>query len=202
MDSNSDPALEPSQSSNFIVWMIVIIIIGLVIGGGYWYYQNKILYKNMASISPSPETSVPSWKDHSEKTMNDFLGFWANSSKNSDGQVQAKKARDLMTIAAQGILASYKGSDNNLLTDVSAQLDKFIGIGKTQDYKIVSSREIDDSNVDIKVNFGLSEIKQKVFTLTYLENLWLIDSVTDAVIIPSPIPTISPTITISPSKTP
>lgn len=199
MDQNIDPTLEPSESNVFLIWVIVIIIIGLVIGGGYWYYERVILHRSSTKPSPSPEVSVPIWKEHSEKTMNDFLGLWLVSGVNSEGQIKAKKARDLLTIAAQGRLEAFKDNDGKLIADVSLQLDKFVDIeSKTSEYEIISSRQINDSQVEVKIQFTFSEKKDKVFILKYQDNLWLIDSVADAVVIASPSFSPQPSPSISP----
>ncbi len=203
MDQGSDPSLEPSETNVFLIWMIVVIIIGLVVGGGYWYYEKMIVHRSSVKPAPSPEISIPLWKEHSEKTMTNFFTYYLASGTNSEGQVKAKKARDLLTIAVQGQLEAFKDSSGNIITDVSLQLDKFIGLeSKANKFEIISTREINNSQVEAKIRFEFTEIIDKTFTLKYQDNLWLIDSVVDTVVVVSPSPSAIISPSISPSVSP
>ncbi|MBM2820578.1 MAG: hypothetical protein HW405_338 [Candidatus Berkelbacteria bacterium] len=143
-------------------------------------------------------TAAP-WKTKTDKTVMDFLIFWSKSA-GQDAQNQSQKARDLLTISAQARLVTYKDANQNPIQDLPIQLDKFIGISdKTDKYEIISTKLINENNVQTKVRFSSIHNIDKIFTLILENNIWLIDSITDYSLI-SPSPTLSDTPQVSPSS--
>lgn len=195
-----------SPGGGILKWLIVVIVILLIGGGGYWYYANYIIgSRGQAAPSPSVEITEAIWKTKAEKTVTDFLDFWLKSSSTSDGQIQAKKARDLLTIVAQAKLETTKDTNGKDLADLSAKLNYFLGSAdKARSFEIISTQQIDENTVEVKVNLVYASPRVKVFTLTQENNIWLIDKVVDydSTIIPSPSPTTSTSPTVSPSISP
>lgn len=191
MDQNlAEGQIEPSGSGNLLMWLIGFLIIGLLLGGGYWFYNQYIVKSSKPGPTPSMEVTTASWKVKTDKVINDFLDFW---SKSSPG-----KARDLLTIAAQAKLATFKDDSGNIIGDISIELDKFINVtAKTNEYEIVGTKLLNDRTVETQVRLIYNQsppYQDRVFSLVSENNLWLIDSIDSVVSSLSP----SPTITTSP----
>jgi hypothetical protein len=206
MDPNvlENSSIPPEPRNSLLKWLMVLIIILLVGGAGYWYYSTYIAGgKGRVSPSPSVEVTDAPWKVKSEKTVNDFMGFWLASGATTDGIVQAKKARDLLTIAAQARLETTKGSDDKPVTIIANQLDIFVGVKeKPSGYEIIATKKIDERTVEVRLSlkFNVNPTQDKVFTLTSEGNIWLIDQVKDYQgISASPSPSPSPSATPQPN---
>lgn len=194
---NESP-LAGDRPGGSLKWIIVGIIILLVAGGAYWYYTNYIIgTRGHPTPTPSVEITEPVWKTKSEETVNDFLNFYLKSSETTDGQIQAEKAKDLLTIVAQARLETIKDSSGKIPSNLSTRLNLFIGSeAKAQSFEIVSAKQIDEETVEIKVNLNYTQSmpaspagKLKVFTLKSIDNIWLIEQIRDyqeIVVSPSP----------------
>lgn len=199
---------DEKNESSPLKWLLIGVIAAALIGGGYWYYS---AYINKGNVAPTPEVEVTDapWKTKSEKVTTDFLTFWAKSSDSEEGIIQAKKARDLLTIAAQAKLETFKDDKGNLITSISSQLDHFLGAsdlpageaGKTTNFEISFSRKIDEETVEVRASLSYATPRDKIFTIFNVGGSWLIDSVKDWPTSPSPeiSPTITPTATTSPT---
>ena len=202
-DSSSEPG------GSLVRWAIVIIIILLVSGAGYWYYSVYIVGgKGRVSPSPSLEVTEAPWKTKSEKTTTDFLDFWLKSDNTTEGIVQAKKARDLLTISGQARLETTKDAEGNPIEIIASQLDVFVDVQeRPSGYEIMATKQIDERTVETRVTFNYNQtntFKDKVFTLTSESSagsIWLIDAVkeytgvaTPAMASPSPSPSPSPSL--------
>lgn len=185
MDPNilENSSVPPEPRNSLLKWLMVIIIILLIGGAGYWYYSTYILGgKGRVSPSPSLEVTEAPWKVKSEKTVNDFMGFWLASSASNKDNVQAKKARDLLTITAQARLETTKGTDDKPVTIIANQLDIFVGIKtRPSDYEIIATKQVDERTVETKVGLKYNDntTQDKVITLTSEGNIWLIDAIKD-----------------------
>jgi hypothetical protein len=190
---NPDSSGIGGQPSGLLKWVMVILVVVLIGGGGYWYYINYIVgSRGRVSPSPSVEVTEAIWKTKSEKTVSDFLNFCLNSSASADGQIQANKAKDLLTIVAQAKLETIKDANGQPPADLSTALNLFLGSAdKAQSFSIVSTQKIDESKVAVKVNLLYANPQLKIFTVTNEDGIWLIDQVQDyqeLLISPSPSP--------------
>ena len=210
MDPNvlENSSLPPEPRNSLLRWLMVIIIILLVCGAGYWYYSTYILGGNgRVSPSPSLEVTEAPWKVKSEKTVNDFMGFWLASGATNEGNVQAKKARDLLTIAAQARLETAKGPDDKSVTIIANQLNIFVGAKeRPSGYEIIGTKKIDEKTVEIRLalKYNNNTPLDKIFTLTSEGSIWLIDTVKDynAIQSFSASPSPSPSTTLGAGATP
>lgn len=203
---NDNP--DTPTSSVLLRWLMVMVISGLVLGGGYWYYS-RFIVPSVVTPSPSPEITEAVWKTKSEKVVNDFLNYWQKSAQNN-GDEQAKKARDLMSINAQAKLETLKNSSGQPYLVLKDKLTAFLGLdGITSGFKISNSRKIDEKTVEITVVFSFSNTNQsvsRVLTTLIVDNIWLVDAVRENSVLaspsPSPTPTPSPTSSPSPGLSP
>lgn len=193
------------SSGTYLRWLIVIVILGLLFGGGYWYYSRYIMKPTVAP-TVSPEVTEAVWKTKSEKTVNDFLGYWLKSENDEE---QAKKARDLLTIAAQAKLEILKNQNGNNFSSLKDKLTAFLELpGFPKDYKFIITKKIDEKTVEVTAKFNYPQGSEvRVFTCLLEGNAWLIDAVkyesitATPLISPSPSPSSSSSINSSPSPT-
>ncbi len=181
------PSAAGEPGGGMLKWVIVVVVIILIGAAGYWYYANYIIgTRGQTSPSPSAEVTEAIWKTKSEKTVKDFLGFYLESSSTADGQIQTKKARDLLTIVAQARLETIKDANGQTPADLNVKLNLFLGASeKAKSFTIVSTQKIDESKVEVKVNLNYASPKLKVFTVLSENNIWLIDAVKDYDLSPS-----------------
>lgn len=174
------PEPEPSESSGILRWLIVALVFALIVGGGIWYYMYYIQGGGKIEPSPSVEVTEAVWKTKSEKTVTDFLNYWASSGSSGEQLINAKKAKDLLTISAQARLETFKDGETPI-TDVSKQLDRFIEVtSKTTKFIIISSSKTDDKNVQVKIKLNYPTPVDKVVYLMSENNIWLIDKIVNS----------------------
>jgi len=211
LENPETTGIEPAAGSpqrGILKWLILVMVMLIIGGGGYWYYATYLIGTGgKATPSPSVEITEAIWKTKSEKTVTDFLNFWLKSANTSDGEIQAEKARDLLTIAAQAKLATTKGANGQELTNLSEKLNYFLGSAeKARRFEIISTGQIDENTVEVKVNLIYASPKVKIFSLTQENNIWLIDDVVDynSPVTPSsfPSPSASPSSSPAASLTP
>ena len=191
---------EISPSSGLLRWIIIAVVVIIIFGGSFWYYQSFI--KPKPEITPEPTFTEAIWKTKSEKTVNDFLTDWSSAIKNKNID-EAKKARDLLTNAAQAQIQILKNPSGQAMTDLDQQLTAFLLLDKHYDqFQLVSSTKIDENIVDVLVKFNYNETQPigRILTIQNEEGFWLINKVTEAKISPNPISSLSPSIKPSPSR--
>lgn len=176
------------------------MILGLLFGGGYWYYSRHIM-KPAVAPTTSPEATEAVWKTKSEKTVNDFLGYWLKSASDAEG---AKKARDLLTIGAQAKLEILKDQNGNNFANLKDKLTAFLELsGFPTDYQLISTKKIDEKTVEVSVKFNHPQgLETRVLTCLLEGNAWLIDAVKKESIIATPSSSPSPSPTISSTTSP
>ena len=191
---------EISPSIGLLRWIIIAVVVIIIFGGSFWYYQSFI--KPKPEITPEPTFTEAIWKTKSEKTVNDFLTDWSSAIKNKNID-EAKKARDLLTNAAQAQIQILKNPSGQAMTDLDQQLTAFLLLDKHYDqFQLVSSTKIDENIVDVLVKFNYNETQPigRILTIQNEEGFWLINKVTEAKISPNPISSLSPSIKPSPSR--
>ena len=182
---------ERPSSGGLLRWLIVIIVLGLLLGAGVWYYSHFII-KPAVQPTPSSEVTEAIWKTKSEKTVNDFLTYWLKTK--TDAQEQAKKARDLLTVAAQAKLETLKDSSGKSYSELKDKLMAFLELSEfPKEYQIFTTKKIDEKTVEvtIKLNYN-QESALRVFTVILEGSGWLIDGVSKESILKSPSPALSP----------
>ena len=191
---------EISPSSGLLRWIIIAVVVIIIFGGSFWYYQSFI--KPKPEITPEPTFTEAIWKTKSEKTVNDFLTDWSSAIKNKNID-EAKKARDLLTNAAQAQIQILKNPSGQAMTDLDQQLTAFLLLDKHYDqFQLVSSTKIDENIVDVLVKFNYNETQPigRILTIQNEEGFWLINKVAEARISPNPIISSSTSIQPSPSR--
>lgn len=164
----------------------------LLLGGGYWYYTGYIVQKTTPMATPSATEAV--WKTNSEKTVNDFMGYFLKT-RDTNGTEQAKKARDLLTITAQAKLETIKDKTGQSPSDLIAKLNALmLEESLPENFQIIYSKQIDEKTVEVSLKLSYNNRSDvRLFTIVWEGSAWLIDSIG-----PSP----SPSVSVSPSSMP
>jgi hypothetical protein len=170
----------------------------LLLSGGYWYYTSYIVQKATPIASPSATEAV--WKTKSEKTVNDFMGYFLKT-RDTNGAEQAKKARDLLSITAQAKLETVKDKTGQSPGDLNAKLDALmLEQGLPIGYQIISTKKIDEQTVEISIKLSYNNKSDvRIFSVVWEGSAWLIDSIKENTGQISPSPANSSTPSISPS---
>ncbi len=171
------PAI-PAKNPSVLKWVAILVIALAVVGIGLLSYQ-RVIAPSLVKPSPTPVPTVPAWKTVSENNVNGFMDAWIKSIGTTNSAEYAAKAKELMTIAAQAKLLTYKDRSGSALTDISAQLTQFVGTPAPKTYTMSDTTQVDDQTVDIRITFSDKQNTIKIFTTKSEDGVWLIDSVRD-----------------------
>jgi hypothetical protein len=179
LDKKQVEKIQPirSESKNKFLKIGVIIVISLVIILGLLAVYQTAIAPRLVKPTPTPAATDPIWKTKSKSNVNNFLDLWMKSVGATNSSQYASQAKDLLTIAAQAKILTYKDSKGNLITDQSQELTAFVDSAPPQSYSIGDIKQIDEKTVEVSVAFADKTTSTKIFTTKSEGDVWLIDSV-------------------------